>query len=84
MTRTVIFGTALILLTGCADVRNETYSTITLNGRDYDLRTRTVSGTGNSFVQHSVLAYGTWRTCLPDSPGSCEGAVRQRDRFSDR
>lgn len=84
MARKVLFGAALILLAGCADVQNETFSTITLNGRDYDLRTRTVSGAGGTFVQHSVLAYGTWRTCLPDSPGSCEGAVRRRERVSDR
>jgi hypothetical protein len=74
---------SLVFLTGCTDVQNETFGTITLNGRDYDLRTRTVSGASGAFVQHSVLAYGTWRTCLPDSPGDCEAAVRRRERFSD-
>ena len=80
MTRKMVLGTTLILVTGCAEIQNETLSTITLNGREYPLRTRTISGPDGSYVQHSVKAQGTYRSCLPDSPGSCEAAVRRQER----
>ena len=80
----LILVTTALFLSACATAQNENFSTINLNGRDYELRTRTMSGASGSFVQNSVLAHGTWRTCLPDSPGDCEAAVRRDKNRSSR
>lgn len=75
----------MMILSACATVENETYSTINLNGREYELRTRTVTTSGSSFVQHSVRARdGAFYSCMPDSPGSCEGALRSRSGGQNR
>lgn len=80
---TFLFATSL-WLGACASVTNETKSTIALDGRTYELRTRTMQGANGSYNTSSVLAHGTWRLCLPESPGSCEAAIRNNNSRSDR
>ena len=68
------------VLSACAEVENESYSTITLNGREYELRTRTMEGANGPYVTHSVRVNTGYRTCDPDSPGSCQAAIRNSRR----
>jgi hypothetical protein len=73
-----------VLLSTCGTVTNETTGTIILDGRSYQLRTRTIQGSDGSYNTSSVQAKGTWRQCLPASPGSCEAAVRNNNYGNDR
>jgi hypothetical protein len=73
-----------VLLSTCGTVTNETRSTIMVDGRSYPLRTRTIQGSDGSYDTSSVQAKGTWRLCLPASPGSCEAAVRNSNYGNDR
>ncbi len=78
-----LFSTALVL-SACGTVTNETKGTIVLDGRTYELRTRTIQGSNGSYDTSSVRAHGTWRICLPASPGSCEAAIRRGSNGNDR
>lgn len=77
MVRKTLLGTALVLMAGCASVENETYSTILVNGRETDLRSRTVVEGDRTYISHAVRSRsGSFKTCEPDRPGSCEQAAR--------
>ena len=78
-----LFASALVL-SACGTVTNETRGTINLDGRTYELRTRTMQGSDGSYNTSSVRAKGTWRQCLPASPGSCEAAIRRGNKGSNR
>lgn len=79
------FVLVAVALSACASVSNETVRTITLDGRSYDLRTRTIEGTNGTFETSSVKVHGSYFQCKPDSPGDCEAAVRTgRNSGSDR
>ena len=69
-------GCGLVALSGCAEVVSETSSTITVNGRDYELRTRVIDGQNGPFEQSSVIVDSRPYVCRPDSPGDCESAIR--------
>ncbi len=83
MTRKIFFGTALILLTACGTVENETFSTMTINGRDYNFRTQTINGPQGTYTVNAIQANnGSWRTCDPTYPLDCLSA-RRTNRNSD-
>lgn len=65
-----------ILLSACGSVTNETTSSIVVDRNTYELRTRTIQGPNGAYDTSSVRVNGTYRQCQPDSPGSCEAAVR--------
>ncbi|MEP2030172.1 MAG: hypothetical protein ABJI96_15845 [Paracoccaceae bacterium] len=79
----LLFATGLVL-SACGTVTNETRGTIVLDGRTYELRTRTMQGSDGSYDTSSVKAKGKWRQCLPQSPGSCEAAIRRDNSGSNR
>lgn len=80
MTHKVLLSALFVVVAACATVENETTSTIELNGRSYELRTRSIDGANGTYTTHSVRANGTYRTCDPMSPGSCEAAIRNTRR----
>ncbi len=84
MTLRLLGTLCILILPACAEVKNESFSTITLKGREYELRTRTIEGANGPYVTHSVRANTGYRTCNPDSPGSCEAALRNSRRGLDR
>lgn len=63
-------------LSACATVVDETRTSIMVDGRAYELRTRTLEGTDGTFQQSSVVVRNRLYTCLPASPGDCEATVR--------
>lgn len=75
--------TCAVLLAACATVIEESTSTITVDGRSYDLRERRLDGPNGPVKQTSVWVKGGYSLCLIDSPGDCEAAVRNaRSRSS--
>ncbi|MGD9294762.1 MAG: hypothetical protein PVI41_07760 [Roseobacter sp.] len=80
MTNKAFWAACAVIVSGCSTVQDESYSTIVLNGREYDLRTRTMEGPNGTYVTHSVRANTGYRTCDPNSPGSCEAAIRNSRR----
>ncbi|MEP2030393.1 MAG: hypothetical protein ABJI96_16985 [Paracoccaceae bacterium] len=72
--KSILIGAAL-LLSACGSVVNETNSSIVINGRTYELRTRTIQGSNGTYDTSSVRVNGTYYQCQPDSPGSCKAAV---------
>lgn len=66
-----------LLLSACGSVVNESTSSINVDGRSYELRSRTIQGANGSYDTSSVRVNGVYYQCLPASPGSCEGAVRE-------
>ncbi len=77
MLRKTLLGTSLVLMAGCASIENESYSTIVVNGRETELRTRTMSDGNRTYVSNAVRAKnGSFKICEPDEPGSCEQALR--------
>lgn len=76
---------ALFGLTACSDTTgSETYSTISINARDYTVRTRTVTRTdGSNYLTSAVRVGGHWRPCIVDSPGDCEKTALQGRDFPD-
>lgn len=80
MTKKVFLAACAAIVCGCSTVQNEEFSTIVLNGREYDLRTRTMQGANGTFVTHSVRTNSGYRMCDPGSPGSCEAAIRNSRR----
>lgn len=73
-----------LLLSACGSVTNESTSSINVDGRNYELRTRTIQGSIGSYETSSVRVRGVFYQCLPNSPGSCEGAVRDGLYTGDR
>jgi hypothetical protein len=74
----------LSLMTACGTVESERTGTIVVDGLSYQLRERTINGRNGPYEHTSVRVSGNYYTCLPDSPGDCEAAVRRgRDRFDD-
>lgn len=66
-----------LVLTACATVVDERRSSIVVDGRSYELRTRLIDGPNGTFEHTSVFVYQTPVMCQPDSPGDCEGKVRR-------
>ena len=64
------------VLAGCAPVQSESRSTITVDGRSYELRTQVIDGPRGPYEHSSVVVKNRIYTCLPDSPGDCEATVR--------
>ena len=83
---------SLAALAGCANTVSETRSDFVYNGETFDiyngetyeLRTRTIERSGETFEHSAVRVFGMYYTCLPDSPGSCEAAVRRGVESIDR
>jgi hypothetical protein len=74
-----------LLLSACATVTNETFSTIMVDGESYKVRERTLEGRNGPIKQSSVWVKGGYSLCIIDSPGDCEAAIRNaRSRFDDR
>ncbi|MDW3224804.1 MAG: hypothetical protein R8G34_18300 [Paracoccaceae bacterium] len=71
-----------IALSGCASVTSETFSTVVLEGRSYELRTRTIDGPNGPYETSSVQVRGSYYLCKPDSPGDCEAAIREGRKSS--
>ena len=63
-------------LGACASVVSETSSAIVVDGNSYEVRTRMIDGARGPSEQTSVVVRNKLYTCLPDSPGDCEAAVR--------
>ncbi|MGA9434838.1 MAG: hypothetical protein WBV62_11450 [Roseobacter sp.] len=83
MLRATLTMTTVLALSACSTVESETFTTIDLNGRDYQLRTRTINGPQGTFETHAIRAGdGSFRSCDPQSPQSCRAALNTR-RSSD-
>lgn len=81
----LLCGAGVIALGGCASVSSETFKTIVLEGRSFELRTRTIDGPNGSYETSSVRVRGSYYLCKPDSPGDCEAAIKTaRKGGSDR
>ena len=63
-------------LSACASGTEESRSTITVDGEQYELRTTTLAGPTGSYQQSSVKVRNQFYLCVPDSPGDCEAAAR--------
>ncbi len=68
---------ALLALGACATASADRLSTVTVDGREYELRTRTIDGPGGQFETTSVRVRGGYALCKIDSPGDCAAAVRR-------
>ncbi|MDW3224803.1 MAG: hypothetical protein R8G34_18295 [Paracoccaceae bacterium] len=68
---------ALVALSACGTITNETYSTIVVDDDTYKIRTRTIDGANGTYQTSSVQVYGLHYQCLPESKGDCEAAVRE-------
>jgi hypothetical protein len=75
---------ALAMLAACQTVEDEQRSTITVDGRSYELRTQVVNGPNGPFERSRVVVRNQFLTCLPQSPGDCEATVRLARTTSDR
>lgn len=82
MLRATLIITTVLTLGACASVQNESYSTINIDGRDYQLRSRTLNGPQGTFENYAIRANdGSFRSCDPDTPRSCRLALNtSRDR----
>lgn len=79
----ILLVACVVLLAACSAVIEESTSTITVDGRSYDLRERILDGPNGPVKQTSVWVKGGYSLCLIDSPGDCEAAVRNaRSRSS--
>ncbi len=72
-----LFCLCALLLGACASVVDESTGTVLVNGRAYELRTRTMEGPNGTFQTTQVMVRGMPQVCKPDSPGDCEAAVRR-------
>lgn len=84
----IVFITSLIALslslTACGTVEQETFTPIVVDGRTYELRTRTIDGPNGSYQTTSAMVGRIAYLCKIDSPGDCEAAVRRgRDEVED-
>ena len=68
---------ALILVAGCAPTSDVTYSTITVNGKEYPFRTTTVNGPNGPYQVSGVKVRTQYHSCQPDSPGDCALVVQR-------
>lgn len=84
--RPVLFVTALsLVVTGCATIESESIGEVVVNGRSYELRTRTLNGPNGTYESSHVVVRGNTEVCRPQSPGDCEAAVRRaQNQFRDR
>ena len=78
-----LIGTAL-LLSACGSVVNETTGSYVVDGKSYELRTRTVQGSNGTYDTSSIRVNGTYYQCRPESPGSCKAAVTNANFRADR
>ena len=77
MKHALLFTGLLVALTGCATVESDTSTTVTLNGRETELRKRTYTVNGELRETYSVRSQnGSFRQCDPNMAGSCERAAR--------
>jgi hypothetical protein len=84
MLRAALTMTTLLTLSACATVESETYSMINLNGRDYELRTRSINGPQGLFETHAIRANdGSFRSCDPQTPRTCQSALNTRRDSND-
>jgi hypothetical protein len=75
-TKLVMATGSLIVISACATVESESRSTIVVDGASYELRTQVIDGRNGPCQHSSVVVKNRLYTCLPDSPGDCEAAVR--------
>lgn len=68
---------ATLALGACTTVADEQLSAITVDGKSYTLRTRTIEGPNGSFETTSARVRGGYYLCKIDSPGDCEAAVKR-------
>lgn len=81
--RKMLAGTTLVLLTACGSVEQETFSTINIEGREFNFRTQTISGPQGTFETHAIqAANGSWRSCDPTYPKDCLAARDTRRNSS--
>ena len=66
-----------LLLAACSTVVSESSSSIVVDGERYELRTRVTNGPNGQYETTSAIVGGMSNTCIPDSPGDCEAAVRR-------
>lgn len=83
MRQGVLLLTCAFFLAACAAVIEESTSSITVDGRSYELRERILEGRDGPVKQTSVWVKGGYALCLIDSPGDCEAAVRNARSRSD-
>lgn len=67
----------LIAVAGCGTVEDVQRTTIEVDGRAYTLETREITTGNRSFNQTAAVVRQRRVTCLIDSPGDCEAAVRE-------
>lgn len=81
----ILLAATACITAACASVTNETFSTIILDGRSYELRTRTFDGPDGAYQTSSVRVNSNYYLCKPDSPGDCQAAVKRgRNGSADR
>ncbi|GIT87667.1 MULTISPECIES: hypothetical protein [Roseobacter] len=67
---------AAVVLGGCAEVIEEKYGSIVVDGQTYELRSRVMDGRNGTYTHTSVIVRNVPQTCLPESPGDCRAAVK--------
>ena len=80
----LLLGTLMLAVSACSSVVSESYGSIVVDGDTYDVRNRVIEGPEGSYTQTSVIVASVPRTCLPQSPGDCEAAVRRALNDIDR
>lgn len=75
---------SMLALSACGTLVSESSSTIMVDGRSYELRTSVIDGPQGTYQQSRVVVKSQTYLCLPESPGDCEGAVRQGLSHVDR
>lgn len=78
----IIMITAMLLLSGCATVSNETRIPAVVKsgfyaGEIYEIRRRLIDGPSGAYEQTSVVYKGLARTCVFDSPNDCESTAER-------
>ena len=78
----IVTVTAVLLLSGCATVSDETRIPAVLErgfyaGERYEIRRRVIHGPNGTYQQTSVVYKGLARTCIYDSPNDCEYAAER-------
>ena len=78
----VMTATAVLALTGCATVQNETRTPAVISGGFYDgeryeIRKQLIDGPQGTYEKTSVVYRGFSRSCIPDSPNDCESKAER-------
>ncbi|MEP2641171.1 hypothetical protein [Roseobacter sp.] len=68
---------ATIALGACASVAERQIGTVTVDGEDFPVVSRTIQGQNGPFDTAGVKVYGKRFTCRPQSAGDCEAAARR-------